>query len=305
MVYVTINGLTEQVNDNSPFNDPVVRLKIEKSLSKLKQYGEFRYPSVSSHVGYDTYSIQIRKHLNDVIGLDCRLDVTQHIITCIRLSLGKGKKNVGNNTLAVSCWISVPRDNASQACPYKALDDKFDKNNGLGETKMSITVPAFTDPDSDMIWDTASKLFDDGIQRVRDKWTQLNADKLERDIDFIDFGDSIKSVFDKRDIKVSVELKNELSCVECHIGLEDEKDSVAYIRMEMAGGRWHIAATGYEFDYINQVFNLDESYRRYYSILPDKIIPLFELIADEFVRQREVRRKFAAVRENYVEEVEL
>ena len=173
MVYVTINGLTEQVNDNSPFNDPVVRLKIEKSLSKLKGYGEFRYPSISSHVGYDTYSIQIRKHLNDVIGLDCHLDVTQHIITSISLSLGKGKKNTGNNTLKVSSWVSVPGDRASQACPYKALDDKFDKNNGLGETKMSFTVPAFTDPDSDMIWDTASKLFDAGIQRVRDKWTQL------------------------------------------------------------------------------------------------------------------------------------
>ena len=305
MVYVTINGLTEQVNDNSPFNNTVVRLKIEKALSKLKEYGEFRYPSISSHVGYDTYSIQIRKHLNDVIGLDCHLDVTQHIITSISLSLGKGKKNTGNNTLKVSSWVSVPNDSTGQLCPYKALYNKFDEHNGLGETKINFTVPAFTEPDSDIIWDTASKLFDAGIQRVRDKWSQLNSDKLERDIDFIDFGDSIKSVFAKRDIKVSVELENELSHVECHIGLEDEKDSVAYIRMEMAGGRWHIAATGYEFDYINQVFNLDASYRRYYCILPDKIIPLFELIADEFVRQREVRRKFAAVRENYVEEVEL
>lgn len=305
MVYVTINGLTEKVNDNSPFNDTDVRQKIEESLSKLKRYGEFRYPSISSHVGYDTYSIQIRKHLNDVIGLDCRLDVTQHIITSINLSLGKGKKNTGNNTLKVSCWVSVPGDNTNQSCPYKALYNKFGANNDLGETKLSFTVPAFTDPDSDMIWDTASKLFDDSIQRVRDKWTQLNADKLERDIDFIDFGDSIKSVFDKRDIKVSVELKNELSHVECHIGLEDEKDDVAYIRMEMTDGRWHIASTGYEFDYINEVFDLNGSYRRYYSILPDKIIPLFELIADEFVRQREVRRKFAAVRGNYVEEVEL
>ncbi len=304
MVYVNINGICEQVNDNSPFNDTCVRLKIEKSLSKLKEYGEFRYPSISSHVGYDTYSIQIRKHLNDVIGLDCNLDVTQHIITSISLSLGKGKKNTGNNTLKVSCWLSVPNDIERQTCPYKALHNKFDSNNDLGGTKISFTIPEFTDPDSDMIWDTASKLFDDSIRRVRDKWTQLNADKLERDIDFIDFGDNIKSVFDKRDIKVSVELENELSCVECHIGLEDEKDDVAYIGMKMTGGRWYIATAGYDFDYIDHVFNIGGSYRRYYSILPDKIIPLFELIADEFVRQREVRRKFDAVRGNYVEEVE-
>ena len=304
MLRATISGLTEQVNDNSPFIDTVVRLKIEKSLSKLKEYGEFRYPSISSHVGYDTYCIQIRKHLNDVIGLDCHLDVPQHIITSISLTLGKGKKNVGNNTLKVTCWVSVPSNSTSQVCPYKVLYNKFDDHNSLGETKLSFTIPAFTDPNSDMIWDIASKLFDDGIQRVRNKWTQMNADKLERDIDLMDFCDSIKSVFDKRDIKVSVKLENELSSVECHIGLEEKQDDVAYIRMEMTDGRWHIAATGYEFDYVNEVFELTGAYHHHSRILPGKVIPLFEMIADEFVRQREVRRKFAAVRENYVEVVE-
>lgn len=305
MNFVFINGSTYQVTDNSRFLDQDLRTGFNGALDRLcAEYGVIQHPWFKSHVSDDEFRFQVRKHLDKIIGLDGGTGETQHVIVHARLVIGKGKKNAGNNMLYVTCSLCVPSADSDTRSPYKVLDNKFDDYNHLAVSERPVGEQELAGI-GDIVVKSVMSAMDAGVRRVRGKWTELNSVKLERDIELMDFAENIKAIFTEQDIKVRVDLENKINCTECSVHDDEGDDSVGSIRMQLYEDGWRIVYANYSFSFVDEVFELvTSSYGKRVTIAEGQVLPLFRTIAGEYARERDVRRKFNAVRGEYVKDTE-
>lgn len=310
MQRIKIAGVTGEVNDYSPFVQRILGIKLEEVVEYVKSHcGHMRYPRIESSVGKDSFCFSIRKDLNDVFGLDYHApdaanDIQHHFNMWVEFEIGKGKKNVGKNTLIVNTDVSVPRPPdryETQKNPYYVLFPKFEKGHVV-EFKQGFSTEEFLE-DPLKFAKQLETAFDATIQRAKDAWVELHDEQVSRDIDLMEMPDIITAAFAKHGVPVKSEFKNSLTYAAIHVETEYNPEHVGLMVLHYTDkGRWEFTETRGEFDFIDNLFDLRNSNydRKKKDIRPEKFSELMEIIAKQYLTQVNTKIDFAAKLDDYM-----
>lgn len=310
MQRIKIAGVTGEVNDYSPLVQRILAIKLEEVVEYVKSHcGHFRYPRIDSSVGKDSFHFSIRKDLNDVFGLDyhhpdAANDIQHYFNMWAEFEIGKGKKNVGKNTLIVRTDVSVPRPPdryETQKNPYYVLFPKFEKGHVV-EFKQGFSTEEFLE-DPLKLAKQLETAFDTTIQVAKDAWVTLHDEQTSRDIDLMEVPDIITSAFAKHGIPVKCEFKNSLTYTAIDVETEYMADHVGFMTLHYTDkGRWEFEQARGEFEFISNLYDICNSKydRKKKDIRPEKFSELMEFIADQYLIQVKAKLDFAAKLNDYM-----
>lgn len=293
-----INGTYYNMGTNSQFAGCELRNKLNNELDKIaKRYDGFlRDPSFSSSTKYDAYRFQVRGYLRDLFGND---GLSYYTVSC-RISLGKGKKNLGNNNLSLYPTIHIASNNSDKE--YEAAFQSLRKNL---ESRLPNDSFNFTNS-SELVDALAERLYDmDGRMRqlLKDEWIRAHDEQTSRDIDFIGYVSEIKEIFKTAGANIKVDEENGLDKGSIEICPIDD-DLYGRVELECTDGRWHIETATYTFNFVSDIFNLESGYSTRRYIRDGKLMEVIKIIAEEYVRQDRMRSDFKKVVDDYVEVVD-
>ena len=302
---IKIAGILSEVNDYSPFVQPILRIKIDEMVEYLKgRYDKLYYARTNSSVGKDSLSFSIRKDLNDVFGLnyhnvDHTRDYQHHFTMWTEFEFGKGKKHDGKNTFTVRTDVSVPPPPgkySSEKNPYYVLHPKVGKGNIVNFTQGFSTEEFIADPIK--FAKQIESAIDTTIQRTKDAWVELHDEQTSRDIDLMEVPGTIKTAFEKHGVPVKCEFNNTLTNTIIEVETEYMEDHVGIMELHYlpSKGEWEFEMARGEFDFIGHIFDLTNSNydRNKKAIKNDKLGELMEFIAEQYLAQLKTKLDFEA-----------
>jgi len=309
---IKIAGILSEVNDYSPFVQPILRIKIDEMVEYLKgRYEKLYYAKTYSSVGKDSLSFSIRKDLNDVFGLnyhqvDLTRDYQHHFTMWTEFEFGKGKKNDGKNTFVVRTDVSVPPPPArydTERNPYYVLHPKVGKGNIVYFMEGFSTEEFIADPIK--FAKRIESAIDTTIQRTKDAWVELHDEQTSRDIDLMEVPATIKAAFEKRGVPVRCDFNNTLTNTIIAVETEHMEDHVGYMELHYlpSKGEWEFELARGEFDFIGHIFDLTNSQydRRKKAIKNDKLGELMEFVAEQYLAQLKTKLDFEAKLDYYMD----
>lgn len=309
---IKIAGILSEVNDYSPFVQPILRIKIDEMVEYLKgRYGKLYYARTNSSVGKDSLSFSIRKDLNDVFGLnyhnaDYTRDYQHHFTMWTEFEFGKGKKNDGKNSFTVRTDVSVPPPPgkySSEKNPYYVLHPKVGKGDIVHFTQGFSTEEFIADPIK--FAKQIESAIDTTIQRTKDAWVELHDEQTSRDIDLMEVPGTIKTAFEKHGVPVKCEFNNTLTNTIIEVETEYMEDHVGIMDLHYlpSKGEWEFEMARGEFDFIGHIFDLTNSNydKNKKAIKNDKLGELMEFIAEQYLAQLKTKLDFAAKFDYYMD----
>ena len=309
---IKIAGILSEVNDYSPFVQPILRIKIDEMVEYLKgRYDKLYYARTNSSVGKDSLSFSIRKDLNDVFGLnyhnvDHTRDYQHHFTMWTEFEFGKGKKHDGKNTFTVRTDVSVPPPPgkySSEKNPYYVLHPKVGKGNIVNFTQGFSTEEFIADPIK--FAKQIESAIDTTIQRTKDAWVELHDEQTSRDIDLMEVPGTIKTAFEKHGVPVKCEFNNTLTNTIIEVETEYMEDHVGIMELHYlpSKGEWEFEMARGEFDFIGHIFDLTNSNydRNKKAIKNDKLGELMEFIAEQYLAQLKTKLDFEAKLDYYMD----
>lgn len=293
-----INDNYYNMGANSQFAGHELRDKLNAELDKIaKRYDGFlRDKSFSSSTKYDAYRFQVRRYFRDLFGND---GLSYYMVSC-RISLGKGKKNLGDNNLSLYPSIYISGTNSDKE--YEAAFQSVKKNL---DSRLPDGSFDFTNP-SELIDVLAERLYDmdDRMgQLLKDEWIRVHDEQTARDIDFIGYVSEIREIFKTAGANVQVDEENGLDKGRIEICPVDD-DLCGRVALECTDGRWHIETATYTFNFVSDIFNLESGYSTNRYIKDGKLMEVIKMIAVEYARQDKIRSDFRKVAGDYVEDVD-
>lgn len=309
---IKIAGILSEVNDYSPFVQPVLRIKIDEMVEYLKgRYDNLYYVRTNSSVGKDSLTFSIRKDLNDVFGLnyhkpDLARDSQHHFVLWTEFEFGKSKKNAGKNNFTVHTSVNVPPPPSryeNEKNPYYVLHPKVGKGNIVDFTQGFSSDEFIADPIK--FAKQIESAIDTTIQRTKDAWVELHDEQTSRDIDLMEVPGIIKSAFEKHGVPVKCEFNNTLTDTMISVETEYMEDHVGYMDLQYmpSKGEWEFDSARGEFDFIGNLFDLTNSKydRRKKAIKNDKLGELMEFIAEQYLALLKTKLDFEAKLDYYMD----
>lgn len=309
---IKIAGILSEVNDYSPFAQPILRIKIDEMVEYLtSRYDKLYYPRTNSSVGKDSLTFSIRKDLNDVFGLgyhkpDIAHDCQHHFVMWAEFEFGKGKKHDGKNTFEVHTDVSVPRPPekySTEKNPYYVLYPKVGEGR-IVDFKQGFSTDEFI-ADPIKFAKRIESAIDSTIQRTKDAWVELHDEQTSRDIDLMEVPGIIKSAFEKHGVPVRCEFNNTLTNTMIVVETEYNPEHVGYMELHYMPdkGEWEFELARGEFDFIGHIFDLTNSNydRNKKAIKNDKLGELMEFIAGQYLAQLKTKLDFEAKLDYYMD----
>lgn len=300
MVYIQLNGKRYEAGDNGLFGQREITVAIQNMLYNIRsEHGSFEYFNFNRCKDYEYMSFSYYFPFFKDIGVDeptgdCR---PVHKLYCC-IELGRGKKNLNNMTLKIRSDIACLGKRSAPE-EYKVLRAM------IGQADMIETILPLT---RELLLDTmyiprlVNNQIEEGIKKLREMWKIIQNDQMARDIDFSDVGPHITELFDNHHVPMCVGTRGDLQSTRIEITSPDE-DEVGSLILENVGTEWRVDLATYAFSFVHELMDVPK-YHCVTIINPDKFDDFLGMVAEEFKHQRELRKRFARVRETYVRDIE-
>ena len=302
MVNVHLYNGWHEFGDNGIFADWKIGKALEVALDNLKEkVGSFESFHTYRRANDEYVSAYLREDLKPYLGIDERGSLV--FSTTINYSFGRGKKNIGNNELKIYVRIYTLGDARSNVntCPaYKYLKEKLGNNCDVLSKSFELTTDQILD--TGFLLNKVTEAQEEGIEKLRQIWRDIQNSKTEREIDFAGFAVHVRDIFMNNGASVGVETySDELSY---SITVSDVDESVTgSLRLTNKGDGWFVEYTNYAFEFIDEIFDMDGSTYHQAFINDDKLDEVIGMIAKEYRRERELAYNFKKVRAQFLRDV--
>lgn len=300
MVNVHLYNGWHEFGDNGIFADWKIGKALEVAIDNLKaKVGCFESFHTYRRANGEYVSAYFREDLKPYLGIDDRGSLV--LSTAINYSFGRGKKNIGNNELKICVCIytlgGAHNSNVSTCPAYKYLMEKLGDNCGVLSKTFELTTDQILD--TGFLLNKVTEAQDEGIEKLRQVWRDIQNGKTEREIDFAGFATRIRGIFMNNGASVGVETYSDESSYS--ITVSDVDESVTgTMRLTNKGNGWFVEYTNYAFEFVDEIFDIDSSTYHQAFINDDKLDELMDMIAKEYRRQRELAYNFKKVRAQFV-----
>lgn len=297
MISVYINKGWRKVGDNGLLAQNGIAKAIDESIERLhKDYPYFEHFRMDRSVKNETIFLMLNEDIKPYLGIEDKGNL--YFCTHIHFELGRGKKNLENNSLTVDTYFSA---GANKNCyAYSPLKAKFNGNTEVARHEIKLTIEMIKDPE--LLVKTVHACINEGIEKMRKAWREIQDGQTARDIDYCDVAPHIKEIFANNGVTVNATLSNELEYSEVRVVDPDESVSGS-LNLKNAGEGWYIDNGAYEFNFVNEIFDLSQ-YRVKSYIKDEKFDELIGMIAKEYKRERDMAKQFKAIREQFVNDTE-
>ena len=303
MVNVHLYNGWHQFGDNGVFADWKIGKALEASLENLKaEVGCFESFHTYRRTNDESVSAYIREDLKPYLGIDERGSLV--LSTTINYTFGRGKKNIGNNELKIYVRIytlgGAPNSNISTCYAYKFLKEKLGNQCDVVTKTFKLTTDQLLD--TQFLLNKVSEAQDEGIEKLRQVWQDIQNSKIEREIDFAGFATHIRDIFMNNGASVGVETYSDETSYS--ISVSDVDESVTgSLCLKNKGDGWFVEHVSYAFEFVDEIFDIDCSTYHQAFINDDKLDELIDMIAKEYRRERELAYNFKKVRAQFVRDV--
>ena len=303
MVNVHLYNGWHEFGDNGIFADRKIGKALEVSLENLKsKVGCFESFHTYRRANDEYVSAYLREDLKPHLGIDDRGSLV--LSTTVNYTFGRGKKNIGNNELEIYVHIytlgGAHNSNVSTCPAYKYLKEKLGEHCDVLTKSFELTTDQILD--TGFLLNKVTEAQEEGIEKLRQIWRDIQNSKTEREIDFAGFATHIRDIFMNNGASVGVETYSDESSYSITVSDVDESVTGS-LRLTNKGDGWFVEYTNYAFDFVDEIFDLDSSTYHQAFINDDKLDEVIDMIAKEYRRERELAYNFKNVRAQFIRDV--
>jgi len=305
MVNVILNNTWYEAGDNGLFCRRAYSNAINTAIVSIKnEYGGFSHFNFSRSTNSESVCLYFHTPLFPYLGLDePRGDCHPSLRVYARIELGRGKKHIDEKHLHIDVDITCHGKTAAPL-EYRTLQKRFEEKVGR---QMDI-VRFQSDLTDEQIFDTTyfpkmvSQSLEEARTMVRETWREIQNGQMAREIDLSDVGPHIEEIFKAHGVTANVETRTDIQSTVICISSTDD-DETGTLALENTGDQWYISSGTYCYGFVNELLDLPKYHCKSY-IKPEKFDELFEMIAEEFKHEHELRKRFAKVRGDFISDVE-
>jgi hypothetical protein len=294
---VDIGGKYWDVSPNSPFINNDFRGDFNNTLRKLKTtHGDYLYrTNFHSSTSYDSFGFEVRHYLDTLFGEGSDGRGNSYFQIYCSITAGKGKKHIGDNTIHLSAYINLASSNGDER--YRAV---FNNHRDMLK-KYEYETPIPTNEISSSLVERIDTLSDTIKEELKKTWIQAHDELVARDVDFMEYPETIKQIFNDYGSDIEIEYTNNLSEATLELRPVD-KDMYGRCTINHTDGNWRINSVSYCFGFVDEIFGLESGYGDDgKKIIKDgKLLDVIKIIAEEYAREDKMRTEFKKVRDQYI-----